>query len=102
MQYTCLTVHLANKDRSLKGSESISDRLRQVHPILNNCDLPPSNISWHVYEDMLTMIDVEYHFEEMNAEEAELKLEKILSCFEQPLRELHLKISDVSVVTHRM
>ena len=102
MQYTCVTVHLANKDKSLKGSDKISDRRKNAIQILSDCDCLPSRVIEHVYNQHLTEFEVEYHFKDLNTNEAENKLCHELKCFEHSLGELSLVISDINSQIYHM
>jgi hypothetical protein len=102
MQYTCVTVHLVNKDKNLKGLDKISDRRKNAILILNSCNCSPSRVIEHVYNERLTELEIEYHFEDLNVDEAENKLYHELKCFERSLGELSLVVSDISSKIYRM
>jgi hypothetical protein len=102
MQYTCVTVHLANKDKNLKGTDSISNRAKGAVEVLNGCGCKPSRVIEHTYNERLTALEVEYHFENMDAGEAENELCNVLKCFEHLLGELLLSISDITSKIYRM
>jgi hypothetical protein len=102
MQYTCVTVHLTNKDKNLKGSDSIADRVKDTMEVLNGCGCKPSRIIEHVYNERLTELEVEYHFEDLSADEAENKLHNELKCFEHSLGKILLSVSNINLKVHRM
>ncbi len=102
MQYTCITVHLVNKDKSLKGLDEISNRREDAIQILNNCNCSPSRVIQHMYNERLTEIEIEYHFEDLDVNEAESKLCHELKCFEHSLGKLSLVISDINSQIYHM
>ena len=102
MQYTCVTVHLANKDKNLKGADSISDRVKSATEVMKGCVCKPSRIIEHIYDERLTELEIEYQFEDLSANEAEDKLFNELKCFEHPLGELRLVVSDITSKIYRM
>ncbi len=95
MGHTHATVHLASKDKNLRGSEAISNRVQQVHRILNGCDPHPSKIIEHIYGDVLTEIEVEYHLRGSSIDDVHMKIRDLLKCNEQDLQKLSLIISDI-------
>ncbi len=102
MQYTCVTVHLTNKDKNLKGTDSISNRVKSAVEVLNDCGCKPSRVIEHMYSERLTEIELEYHFEDLSGDEAESKLCNELKCFEHSLSEMFLVVSNITSKIYRM
>jgi hypothetical protein len=95
MGHTNVTVHLASKDKNLRGPEAISNRVQQAHSILNGCDPRPSRITEHVYGGVLTEIEVEYYLEGSSIDDIYSEIKDLLKCNEQSLQELSLTVSDI-------
>jgi hypothetical protein len=93
--HTNVTVHLSNEDKNLRGSEAISNRVQQVHRILNGCDPRPSRIAEHIYDGILTEVEVEYHLEGSSVDDVHMKIKDLLKCNEQSLREFSFIVDDI-------
>ena len=101
MTHSHVTVHLTNDNLASMEPENISSIVEQATRILYNCDHVPSKIAEHVFDRRLTALELEYHFNDLDVSEAEIKAGDILNCIEDQLQKLSLFVSDVCAEDHQ-